>query len=480
MKRLTLYLFRHLAVATVFVTAGLTLVIWLTQSLRLLEIVVDGGAPVYLFLQLMVVTLPTFLSIVLPISLLAAVLFTYNRLTMDSELVVMRSAGMGPWGLAKPALILALLVTMIGYGLTLYLAPVAHRELSRLESLARSEFSTVFLREGVFNEAGDGVTVYVRRRMPDGELQGLLIHDTRVPGKPVTINADRGMTVEGEAGTRVVVFDGNRQEVDLATGRMSQLYFDRYAVDLRIFEKQFAERVPDARERSTADLMHAADDPDLLVERAGEAADDHRHQRVLDIDLQLVLDVPGQLGRRLARRLQVLDQRGRDPAVGTHRDRDREFRALPHIDLDRVERPDAVVGRGRLLDLDRAGGRRVVGGRAGRQAGRGQERRRECRHKTRRPTAKTARDHSSTPHTPFRTDGFLGELPSSCPKTIEKQSSKQVLFNGLYGQPLKGYRDADGMKRRSSGSDYTLYRLSLSGTVWLSGGDDQTAGRFPR
>ena len=96
MKRLTLYLFRHLIVATLFVTAGLTLVIWLTQSLRLLEIVVDGGAPIYLFLQLMLVTLPTFLSIVLPIGLLAAVLFTYNRLTMDSELVVMRAAGLGP------------------------------------------------------------------------------------------------------------------------------------------------------------------------------------------------------------------------------------------------------------------------------------------------------------------------------------------------------------------------------------------------
>lgn len=112
--------------------------------------------------------------------------------------------------------------------------------------------------------------------MPDGELQGLLIHDTRVPGKPVTINADRGMTVEGEAGTRVVVFDGNRQEVDLATGRMSQLYFDRYAVDLRIFEKQFAERVPDARERSTAELMRAADDPELLPIKSRLTAELHQ------------------------------------------------------------------------------------------------------------------------------------------------------------------------------------------------------------
>ena len=242
MKRLTLYLFRHLTVATLFVTAGLTLVIWLTQSLRLLEIVVDGGAPIYLFLQLMLVTLPTFLSIVLPIGLLAAVLFTYNRLTMDSELVVMRAAGVGPWGLAKPAVLLALIVMAICYSLTLYLAPASYGELARLEGMAKSQFSTVFLREGVFNEAGDGLTVYVRRRMADGELQGLLIHDTRVAGKPVTINAERGRTVEGGAGARVVVFDGNRQEMDLETGRMSQLFFDRYAVDFRVFERQLSDR----------------------------------------------------------------------------------------------------------------------------------------------------------------------------------------------------------------------------------------------
>ena len=262
--------------ATLFVTAGLTLVIWLTQSLRLLEIVVDGGAPIYLFLQLMLVTLPTFLSIVLPIGLLAAVLFTYNRLTMDSELVVMRAAGLGPWGLAKPAVLLALIVMAICYVLTLYLAPASYGELARLEGMAKSQFSTVFLREGVFNEAGDGLTVYVRRRMADGELQGLLIHDTRIEGKPVTIMADRGRTVEGGAGTRVVVFDGNRQEMDLATGRMSQLFFDRYAVDMRVFERQLSDRLPDARERSTAELMHAGEIPELAPFKARLTAELHQ------------------------------------------------------------------------------------------------------------------------------------------------------------------------------------------------------------
>lgn len=279
MNRLSLYLLRHLTVAMLFVTAGLTLIIWLTQALRLLEIVVDGGAPLSLFLKLMLVTLPTFLAIVLPITLLAAILFTYNRLTMDSELLVMRAAGVGPVALARPALLLGVLVTLACYALTLEVAPWANRELVRMERLARSSYSTVFLREGVFNDVGEGLTIYIRRRQPDGVLEDLLIHDTRIPEKPVTVMAESGATVEGEAGTRVIVYDGHRQEVDLATGRMSRLLFERYAVDLQVFEQEFAARVPDPRERGVGELLAARDDPGSLGIEAARLSSE-LHQRL--------------------------------------------------------------------------------------------------------------------------------------------------------------------------------------------------------
>lgn len=262
-----------------FVTAGLTLVIWLTQSLRLLEIVIDGGAPIGMFLQLMLVTLPTFLSIVLPISTLVAILFTYNRLSQDSELIVMRAAGVGPFGLARPALVLGLLTTLACYLLTLQISPWAYRELVQLERLARSEYSTVFLRDGVFNDVDAGLTVYVRRRGQDGELEGIMIHDTRLPDRPVTVLAERGATIEGATGTRVVVYNGQRQEMDRATGRMSQLFFDRYAVDLTIFESESAAREPEARERSLTELIQAQGEPGAFGEE-GVRLQIELHQRL--------------------------------------------------------------------------------------------------------------------------------------------------------------------------------------------------------
>ncbi|MFD1625604.1 LPS export ABC transporter permease LptF [Azospirillum griseum] len=255
MNRLQRYLFRNLLIATLYSTAGLTLTIWLSQSLRLIEIVVSAGAPMQMFLWLLLLTVPTFLGIVLPLALVGAILFTYNRLTADSELVVMRAAGVGPFSLAQPAVLLALMVVGVVYTLNVWITPSAHRELVRMEYVVRNDYSQLFLREGVFNEVGDRFSVFLRERDSDGNLHKVLIHDGRDEVKPVTVMGDRAVMLTGPEGTRFVVYDGNRQELDRKTGRLSQLFFERYAVDLKVLTPTAEERWPDARERSTADLF---------------------------------------------------------------------------------------------------------------------------------------------------------------------------------------------------------------------------------
>ncbi|WP_207462703.1 LPS export ABC transporter permease LptF [Azospirillum sp. SYSU D00513] len=255
MNRLQRYLFRNIFIATLYSTAGLTLTIWLTQSLRLIEMVVEAGAPLQIFLWLLVLTVPTFLGVVLPIALVGAALFTYNRLGTDSELVVMRAAGVGPVSLAMPAMAMATGLMGIVYVLNLWITPAAHRELVHMEYAVRNDYSQLFLHEGVFNDLGKGMSIFMRERDSEGNLHKVLIHDARVPEKPVTIMGDRAVMLTEAAGARFVVYDGNRQELDRATGRLSQLFFERYAVDLKVLSGGSADRYPDSRERSTAELL---------------------------------------------------------------------------------------------------------------------------------------------------------------------------------------------------------------------------------
>lgn len=255
MNRLDIYLLKALALALVFVTFAVTAAVWLTQSLRYVDVVVENGAPLHLFVWLALLTLPTFLSIILPIALFVAVLFTYHKFIQDSELVAMRACGMGPRALARPALVLALAGTVAGFIMSLWLQPLASRELLRMQYFVQSQFSAALLKEGTFNDLGNRMTVYVARREQNAELTGLLIHDGRNPAKPVTIRAVRGQLVQGANGPQVIVYDGIQQEYDRATRRLSELTFDSYAVSLDTLVPTMAGRVPLPRELGTYNLV---------------------------------------------------------------------------------------------------------------------------------------------------------------------------------------------------------------------------------
>src|ERR1700722_18734618 len=131
--RLNLYLLRQLLVAFIFADVAVTFVILFTQSFRLLSLVIDNSSTMWFFFRLMALSVPTFLPLVLPLGLGVAVLFVYNKLAVDSELVVMRAVGVSPMRQARPALVLAGLTLIVGYLLTLWIAPAANRSLVALE-----------------------------------------------------------------------------------------------------------------------------------------------------------------------------------------------------------------------------------------------------------------------------------------------------------------------------------------------------------
>src|SRR6201982_3860894 len=107
MASLNRYILRQCFGVMIFVTAALSAAIWLAPSLRLIDLLVHRGVSVEVFCYPAALILPRFLDIVLPIGVFIAVLFTFNRLTAESELVVMRSSGLSHVALAKPVLMLA-------------------------------------------------------------------------------------------------------------------------------------------------------------------------------------------------------------------------------------------------------------------------------------------------------------------------------------------------------------------------------------
>ena len=273
MTGLTRYILRHLIIGTVIVTAVLVYILWLTQSLGFIELIINKGLTVMTWLELTLLLLPNVVVIILPIALFLVVLFVYNKMAVDRELIVAQAAGISRWGLAVPAVIAAGLATLSAYALTLHYGPQSVRSFKELQWDVRSDVSQVLLREGTFNQVSKGLTVYVRERSVDGKLLGILVHDKRDRVKSLTLMAESAAVIPGPNGPRVMMNNGSRQEVTRGGGDLSLLYFDRYAVDLGLLESTDESRFTDNRERTTTELF-------TLTEGDGFSARTVRRMRV--------------------------------------------------------------------------------------------------------------------------------------------------------------------------------------------------------
>ena len=258
--RLALYIFRNSLTAFLFTSVVVTFVVLFVQSFKLLSFVIDNSGTMFVFFKLMSLMLPAFLPLLLPLSLGIGVLFVYHKFAIDSELVVMRAAGVDPWRLMRPALALAGLVVLFGYILTLWITPTANRELVALQYKVKSNYSVALVKAGTFNDLAEGLTFYVRARGKNGELQDILIHDVRKPETPVTIMAESGQFTATEGEPQIIVFHGKRQELDKASGHLSQLDFDRYVLDLQMLRSTTNDRIADPRELSMTDLLNPPTD----------------------------------------------------------------------------------------------------------------------------------------------------------------------------------------------------------------------------
>ncbi len=275
--RLDRYVLRQLLAALLATTGGLAALIWLTQSLRFVALVVDRGLSLRVFLQLTGLLIPSFVAVILPITTFVVVQFIYQRLAGDRELTVMRAAGLPDSAIARPAIACTAIAVAVAYVLNLWIVPVSYHAFREYEFEIRNKMAAFLLQEGVFTPISDTMTVYVRARDRDGTLHGILVEDDRQANSRATILAERGTLVASGGTPRVVLYNGSREEIDRSTGRLNVLTFSRNSVDLGGSNKD-EQRYRDSAEMSLGELLNP--DPRTVAARDGGKLLVEAHRRV--------------------------------------------------------------------------------------------------------------------------------------------------------------------------------------------------------
>jgi len=252
------YVFRQAAGALLIILLSLSGIVWVALALRQLNVVTSQGQDAWMLVKMTTLALPNLMAIIAPFSLLIATIHTLNRLNSDSELIVLTASGATTWSAARPLVLLSLLVALF-VGFVNHLAmPWSMRLLRQYIVQVRTDILTQVIQPGQFSSPEDNLTFHIRERTLNGELLGLIVHDTRDKTQSQSYLAERGIIVKRQPSNYLVMSQGHIVRRTQKDEPAQIVAFDKYAVDLDRFEKKLDDDNDDLkpRERYYGELVH--------------------------------------------------------------------------------------------------------------------------------------------------------------------------------------------------------------------------------
>jgi lipopolysaccharide export system permease protein len=226
------YIFRTTFAAFLVILVSLTAVIWVTQALHDIDLMTSQGQSILVFVGITGMIIPLLVLVIAPIALLIAIAHVLNKMSTDSEIIVMNAAGISPWVLFRAFLSVAFAVSILVAVVSAYFAPKGLRMLRDWLTEVRANVVSNLVQPGRFVTIENGVTMRIRERRSNGQLVGIFLDDQRDPLQRVTVIADVGELVDNANGTFLVLQHGTVQRFEAKSRDPTMVVFDRYALDL--------------------------------------------------------------------------------------------------------------------------------------------------------------------------------------------------------------------------------------------------------
>ena len=281
------YLFGQMIRTTIAVSVTLVGIMWLFQTIRLLEVVINRGAPISNFFLMSVTVIPLWLTIAVPVSAFVAVIWVFQRAVADRELLVMQASGRSALQLARAPLALGILLTLVLIVNSVMVLPQSFGIYKRVQFEVRNSIPTVMLQDNVFIDVVDGLTMLIGEKLDDGLAKDLFIHDERTEGKVITMTARVGQFVERDGLPAVILQEGERIELSKSGDSGATLLFDTHTVTIAPKDKTVSSQMPiDMNEDTISNLLNPEKSPypDYFNQRRAEG-----HYRIVSPALALVL-----------------------------------------------------------------------------------------------------------------------------------------------------------------------------------------------
>ena len=198
MKRiLSLYIIREISGLFLLGIMVFTLILLMGRLIKLTDLVISRGVPLADVSRMILYLMPSFLVYTIPMAFLLAVLLAFGRLSADNEITVMKAGGISLMQLMPPVLLCGLAASLLTLAASTAGVPWGNSAFKVLSLSVLKQNVTATIREKVFWDDIPGIVMYTEHYDEEQRaLKGVIIHDGRDPGRPLTIFATDG-TVGG-------------------------------------------------------------------------------------------------------------------------------------------------------------------------------------------------------------------------------------------------------------------------------------------
>jgi lipopolysaccharide export system permease protein len=237
------YVFRQTGSAVAMILATLIVIIWVSVALKDIKLMTSDGQTLGIFLYMTVLAMPQIIGIVMPIALLIACIHVLNKLSSDSEIIVMAASGAGRWKFAWPLLLLGIITMFLVLANNAYLQPKAQRELRSYIIKVRTDLIAQVLQPGRFTTPVRDLTFHIRSRSENGDILGFIMHDARNENQVMSYMANRSRLIKQNDNAYMIMYDGHIHRRTKNHSDVQIIAFDQYIFDLSRFEKGKGKKV---------------------------------------------------------------------------------------------------------------------------------------------------------------------------------------------------------------------------------------------
>lgn len=267
MNTLNKYIYLQLSKIFIIVLLAITTLAWLSQILRYVEFIIEKNRTINEFISLTILLYPWLISIIIPAAFLIACLFILDRMSNDSEVIVLYSSGISPLRKLRPFLAFGLLITLLIYFINIFITPWSMKEFRDKITLLKTDIINNSMIEGRFISPEENINIYIKSKENDNTLLGIFINDTRDKKNDITYIAKSANILKNDEKITMIMNNGviHKTEKYSLSKPIEAIAFDRYAINLSDVYTENNDILYKPSEKSLKDLLFPNKDQNFKI-----------------------------------------------------------------------------------------------------------------------------------------------------------------------------------------------------------------------